>query len=318
MRPALRLFLADEHAALAREPGGAAHLIEAEATASRCIEEATAQTTLRHRERVLRDCAAVRDRVAPQLARLELRVAAPAPDGLLVHVGDRTVPAAAWNTTLTLLPGAVTVDASAPERAPFRRSLTLVAGAQESVVIELPTPTAPPPPLPSPPPPPPPPSPPPPPPLTPPPAPPFFTPLRITGATLLGLGVASGVAALVSFARASNLADEGRGATGELGAGWQRYQDAVNLDRRLSTDAVCARAEGDAGDASASSARSLCDQHAAAAAMYVGFGVAGLALAGAGAVLLALPTSPRRAASAAGVAPMFGAGSVGATLHLRF
>jgi hypothetical protein len=125
------------------------------------------------------------------------------------------------------------------------------------------------------------------------------------------------VVALVSFARASSLADEGSGATGDNGAGWQRYQDAVNFDRSLSTDAVCARAQADTGNASATAARSLCDAHATAEGMYLGFGVASLALVGAGAVLLALPTSSRRA-SAVRVSPMFGAGTSGATLLLRF
>src|SRR5689334_18473753 len=59
MTPGVRLFLAEEHEFLSRDPDGAPHLAEAERLASQCFTEATDQRSLDGRDRILRDCAAV-------------------------------------------------------------------------------------------------------------------------------------------------------------------------------------------------------------------------------------------------------------------
>jgi hypothetical protein len=122
---------------------------------------------------------------------------------------------------------------------------------------------------------------------------------------------------MVFYLRASGLADDAASAQGEFGAGWQRYQDTVNYDRRLAVGVVCEQARMDPRPI-ALPARSLCDEHDSATAMYLGFGVAGLTLAGAGALLFLLPAPARRVAGRLQVSPWLGAERAGASFSLRF
>lgn len=136
---------------------------------------------------------------------------------------------------------------------------------------------------------------------------------------MVGLGVVSGVVSLVSFLGASSRASDAQAGVGDYGPSWQRYQDAVNFDRRMTGQQVCDLTERDEGNTTAATARDLCNAQRDAATLTLAFGIAGGVLAATGAVLLLIPSlSNRRATSSVRVSPMFGAHTGGAQLDLRF
>jgi hypothetical protein len=167
---------------------------------------------------------ATRDAAAGERAALEKRigrvvVTVPnAPAGVEVRVAGKPLAPARLGTPIALLPGAVTVTATAPGRVPARRDLTLAAGALETVTLSLdaPAPAAAPAPL----------------------APrapvapasrPFFsrlTPLQWAGAGVAVIGVGGFVTAAVAGALANARFHEVRDACGGM-----RCVDPAEIDR---------------------------------------------------------------------------------------
>jgi hypothetical protein len=142
--PSLTAFLAREHQHLDQR-------VEALDQARACLREVALDATLRNRETIVQVCETVRAEVEPRVGRLELRVAANAPAGLVVQVGGRAVLPALFGVATPVMPGAMRVVAEAPGHVRFEREVTATEGALTVVDVAL-SPEAPPPPPPPPPP----------------------------------------------------------------------------------------------------------------------------------------------------------------------
>lgn len=138
--PSLRLFLAREHLR-------AGHPVEALAQAGECVTRARGDETVPDRAATLARCEAVAQEAEQGVARLTLRVTAPAPEGLRVTVRGEVVAPALYDVAWPLAPGEASVDATAEGRVAFHRGLTLTAGASETVDVTLVAPEAPAPPV---------------------------------------------------------------------------------------------------------------------------------------------------------------------------
>lgn len=86
---------------------------------------------------------ATRDAAASERAALASKVAlltvafAEQPPGLTLKVGERTIDRSRLRDPIALAPGAVVVEASAPNMAPFRKELTIAAGGSETLAIVM-------------------------------------------------------------------------------------------------------------------------------------------------------------------------------------
>ena len=325
MTPGVRLFLAEEHEFLSRDPDGVAHLAEAARLAGQCFTEATDQRSLEGRDRILRDCAAVRGRAQTRMARLTVNVPSPPPDAL-VRVNGETLPPDAFGVEAPRLPGTYVVEANAPQHGTFRHTAVLGEGSSASVTVTLPAsgevrttrekPAAPT--------------------RTPDALPPVFTPVpeepdtagtvaRVAGFSLIGLGVAAGGVGVWQAIVTSDQVSAARNGTGDEGAAWARYDNTVAYPnaggtRALTVDEVCQRAAADASrDPDAALARSLCESNSTSRTLALAFGIGGVALAGVGAalVLVARPRA-RSAVQRVTVAPVFLRGGGGAVVGVRF
>jgi len=325
MTPGVRLFLAEEHEFLSREPDGASHLAEAERLAGQCFTEATDQRSLDGRDRIVRDCAAVRGRAHARMARLTVNVPSP-PPGVEVRVNGEALPSVAFGAQALRLPGTYVLEATAPQHGTFRHTAVLGERAAATVTVTLPArgevrttreqPTAPP--------------------RTPDVLPPVFTPVpeepdtagtaaRIAGFSLLGLGAVAGAVGVWQAVVTSDQVSAARSGTGEEGAAWARYDNTVAFPnasgtRTLTVDQVCQRAATDAStNPDAAIARRLCDANSTSQALAYAFGIGGVVLAGVGAalVIIARP-SARPEAQRVTVAPVFLQGGGGAVVGVRF
>lgn len=205
--------------------------------------------------------------------------------------------------------GRAAIEVSAPGYTPLRRDLTLHEGEvfRETLMLTREPPRAASPQV----------QPPPPPPMAP--TRPPSSAQRVVGWTSLGLGLALGGVAVWQLVAWRAQADDTRDATvespGDLGA-WARYQLAVNANNDLTAAAVCDRARGDVSP-DASGARSLCDENTLHAALALGLGLGGAALAVTGAVLVA--TSPsRRPRTAWRASPWISGSARGVSLRVEF
>lgn len=135
--PSLMVFLAREHRALS-------HWVEALDLSRACLRAAEADTALRNRAVILQACEAVRARVEPRVARLEVACVDP-PPSLALRIGDREVSTTLLGVEVPVMPGEVRVSASAPGRIPFSQTLSLAEGARGRVDLRLPPTPLPPP-----------------------------------------------------------------------------------------------------------------------------------------------------------------------------
>ncbi len=182
MTPSLRLFLAEEHEHLSHDPDGRSHLIEATAQSEACVAEATAQTSVNNRARILRDCTALATRIGARMGRLRVEVESTPGDGTEVTLDGRSLDRATWNTPARVAAGNVEVVARRPGMLVFRQMVPVVGGASRDVQVRF---VPEPPPV-----------------VVPPPVAPVRevtvapnTGLRVAGWVVFGLGVAVGAAA---------------------------------------------------------------------------------------------------------------------------
>ncbi len=300
--PSLRLFLSEEHEFLSREADGGAHLLDAAREASQCIRDAAATPVLTERERIVQSCTRVLNRINTRVARVRVRVEAPASETVRVRLRGESLDPSQWNTSLPLLPGEVLVEADREGHAPFMQRLQTVPGSAYDVTVAWPEAhaavprhevLAPPPPVtahPS-------------------------TVLRVVGWSTLGVGVVAGVVAAMQWARTSDQASLTLESADADGQAWTRYVNAVNPDRARSLDDVCDQAARDAGTVSvAARVSTLCESNRNARTMAWGFGIGGAALVAAGVTMLVLAHGSRTVE----VAPVVTAGLTGATLRVGF
>lgn len=135
--PSLRYFLAREHLAVG-------HPVEALALAGECASGARADREVHNREALVARCEAVAAEAERGVARLTVHVPTPAPEGLRVTVAGSVLAPPLYAVDVPVVPGTTEVTASAPGRAPFHATITLAAGARETLAVTLAEPPTPP------------------------------------------------------------------------------------------------------------------------------------------------------------------------------
>lgn len=128
--PSLRVVLAQEHQALG-------HLLAALDQASACVREANADATLRNRDAILATCRSIAAEVEGRLGRIVVEVTPRDATGLRVTVGGADLPRALLGVATPSMPGAVEVRVEAEGMEPTTRTVTLRAGAIETVQLAL-------------------------------------------------------------------------------------------------------------------------------------------------------------------------------------
>lgn len=141
MRPSPSLQLL-----VAQEQDAAGQLIEAYAGARACLRAAEADRALRNRDEVLTTCRALAESVRDHLGAVRVTVEHP-PAGFTLRVAGSEVSSAGYGLPCVVLPGDVQIVGEAPGHTPWRRSVTVAAGATVDVAMTLVrvdvTPTAP-------------------------------------------------------------------------------------------------------------------------------------------------------------------------------
>ncbi|MDP3221313.1 MAG: hypothetical protein Q8S73_44935 [Deltaproteobacteria bacterium] len=131
MSPSLALLLAQEHEQLG-------HLVTALDHARRCTADATSDTALRNRDRLLGICRELAGVLTGRVGHITVRV----PTELAratVRVGDRELPSAAWGVAVSVDPGEVVVRVS-DETRHHVQTLTVRVVAGTNVEVEVPAP----------------------------------------------------------------------------------------------------------------------------------------------------------------------------------
>lgn len=131
MTPSLQLMIAQEQRSLGQ-------LVDSYASALACARSAQADLSAANRADIIETCTSVSRALEPQLGRVRLRLPADLPSDTRVLLAGVEVSAAVRDVPRVVMPGQVTVDASAEGRTAFRRTLRVDAGAVAEVVIELP------------------------------------------------------------------------------------------------------------------------------------------------------------------------------------
>lgn len=131
MSPSLTLLLAQEHEQLG-------HLVVALDHARRCTADATADASLRNRERILGICRELSEVLSRRVGRLTVRVP-PELTRATVRVGERELPAAAWGVAVPVDPGEVVVRVS-DESLHHAQTVTVrvTGGGSAEVALEVP------------------------------------------------------------------------------------------------------------------------------------------------------------------------------------
>lgn len=101
------------------------------------MRDADALAAKEERYAATRDAAAVeRAALASKIALITIALSSQ-PSGLVLKVGERTIDSARLRAPIAVQPGAVVVEASAPNTEPFRKELNLAAGGSETLAITL-------------------------------------------------------------------------------------------------------------------------------------------------------------------------------------
>ena len=131
MSPSLALLLAQEHEQLG-------HLVVALDHARRCTADATSDTGLRNRDRLLGICRELTDVLSRRIGRVTVRVPADLARAT-VRVGDRELPAAAWGVAVPVDPGEVVVQIR-DEAQHYAQTLTVRVAVGGSAEVDVPSP----------------------------------------------------------------------------------------------------------------------------------------------------------------------------------
>lgn len=133
MTPSLALLLAQEHEQLG-------HLVVALDHARRCTADATSDSTLRNRDRLLGICHELTEVLSRRVGRITVRIPSELAQAT-VRVGDRELPTAAWGVAVPVDPGEVVVRVS-DEARHHAQTVTVRVAVGASVEIDLPSPRA--------------------------------------------------------------------------------------------------------------------------------------------------------------------------------
>lgn len=127
--PSGQLFSAQEHE-------GLGHLVEACADALACQRAAEVDRTLRNRDSILPLCRGLAESLRRRLGAVRVTVEHP-PADFTLRVAGTEVPTAGYGLPRVVLPGDVEVVGDAPGHTPWRRSVTVAAGATVDVAMTL-------------------------------------------------------------------------------------------------------------------------------------------------------------------------------------
>jgi hypothetical protein len=114
---------------------------DALAACERCYATAIADERLHERAQIVAGCGAARDRLAPRVGRVAVRVE-PRPAGLRVEVAGHELAAAVVGLPYPVTPGTVVVRASAPGYRAAERRVDVAAGRTADVALALEASTA--------------------------------------------------------------------------------------------------------------------------------------------------------------------------------
>lgn len=128
--PSLRLMLATAH-------GELGHVVSALAEAQSCVREAEIDAALRQRESILAGCRELVERFEGRVGYVTLRAEGGAPEGMTLRVNGDGVNTALLGTPVPVSPGEVRVEAEAPGRERFTRTVRVRAGRREEVTLRL-------------------------------------------------------------------------------------------------------------------------------------------------------------------------------------
>lgn len=134
MSASLRLFIAECHESL-----GGPHLSAAFNHASRCVQDASADASLQHRDRIFSECGAIVSRTSAQVARVLVRGA---DDALLVRVNGATLLPSERGAACAVAPGAVSVEAQGRDGQMRTASVNVSAGETREVSLGATAPAA--------------------------------------------------------------------------------------------------------------------------------------------------------------------------------
>lgn len=130
MSPSLRQLIALEHFELGR-------VVDAFDAAERCVTEAESDATLNNRERILEVCRRIVGELRGQVGRVTVRAPSPTPSMTRVLLRGEALDLSTGSASRTVLPGVVSVEATAEGRQGFHREVAVAPGANVEVNVEL-------------------------------------------------------------------------------------------------------------------------------------------------------------------------------------
>ncbi len=128
MSPSLRMFIAEEQAALGQ-------FADALNNAELCGREAERDTGSRTHEAVMNACRQLAVTVRPRVARVTVQIPPPSPAGVHVTLAGHELNSALFGVPYIVNPGVVVVEATAEGMRPVRREVTVAAGASLDVPL---------------------------------------------------------------------------------------------------------------------------------------------------------------------------------------
>jgi hypothetical protein len=129
MSTSLRYFLARE-----QEETGA--LADSYSSAAECLTEAEHDHKLRNRAIILRECRQIGIRIEVRIGKIVITVPE-RPPGMRIKVGGQDFNEAVIGLPYVVAPGTIAVEASAPDRTPFRESIRVDKGQTVNVAVKF-------------------------------------------------------------------------------------------------------------------------------------------------------------------------------------
>ncbi|MEI8259235.1 MAG: hypothetical protein WCJ30_26505, partial [Deltaproteobacteria bacterium] len=128
MTPSLRMFVAEEQAALGQ-------FADALNNAELCTREAERDTGSRTHEAVMNACRQLAQTVRPRVARVTVQIAQPVPPGTRVTLAGHDLNSALYGVPYIVNPGVLVVEATADGMRAVRREVTVASGASLDVAL---------------------------------------------------------------------------------------------------------------------------------------------------------------------------------------
>ncbi|HKD43129.1 MAG TPA: carboxypeptidase-like regulatory domain-containing protein [Myxococcaceae bacterium] len=130
MTPSLRLFIAEEQSVVGE-------FADSMSNAELCAEEASDDKTLKNREKIIRACRSLINKLQKSVARILVVMPDPPPAYAQVMINGRVLPESLYGKFYFLAPGNARVEASAPGYLPFKYEVVVGTGEEETVNVAM-------------------------------------------------------------------------------------------------------------------------------------------------------------------------------------